>query len=335
MASLRKATAEGLSYPARDSDMKKKLVWEEPARKTLIELGKSGSLDKTYEDTNSERLELAKIRGEGYIVKVKYGALRGREDRDAKEGKAATGALAKLTLANSPRYKKVFNEKQCNDCRRNVLVNLDNKIEVRGAGVVQNIAKPRKEMTKVGPDTQGREVLQRANQDSGAEGPSKGQQQITKVAGASLAKHGIMGNEGDATGAKKTKELEQGSKEQGPLRWRASGSLQQQGPQGAKEQEKRTTGVEHVRELPRAYRNRGLQEQGREKQGPPGSRASESYQQRGHPRERKKGSMNARVEKRQEPPATKASRRKGLQERESEEQDQKDRSFQHPCRAQH
>ena len=42
-------------------------------------------------------------------------------------------------------------------------------------------------------------------------------------------------------------------------------------------------------ELPRAYLNRDLQEQGNEKQGPPGSRASGSFRHRGPQRERKSG----------------------------------------------
>ena len=73
---------------------------------------------------------------------MKYGALRSGDNRDSGVGKAATGALDKLTSANNPRYTKVFDEKQWNDCRRNVLVNLDNEIKLGGAGVVQNMANP-------------------------------------------------------------------------------------------------------------------------------------------------------------------------------------------------
>ena len=196
---------------------------------------------------------------------MKYGALRGKDDGDADEGKAAAGALAKLTSADYQRFRKVFNEKQGNDCRRQVLVNnLDDEIALRGAGMVQNMANPRKETTKAVLETQGREVLQTpvlmANQDSGTAVPSKGRPRIKTVATASLAKahkHGIAGTQREAAGAKETKELEQGSEKQGPLRSRASGSLQHQGPPGAKEQETRTAGVERFQEFPatEAFRN--------------------------------------------------------------------------------
>ena len=70
--------------------MKKKLGYEEPAIRTLLERGKSGAPDRTYEaranivnlpngydkqEINPKRLELVKIRGE--------------DDRDADKGKAA------------------------------------------------------------------------------------------------------------------------------------------------------------------------------------------------------------------------------------------------------
>ena len=77
------------------------------------------------QETNPERLGLVKIRGE--------------DNRDANEGKAATGALAKLTSANYQRYKKVLDEKRANDYRRNALINHDSEIVLRGAGVAQNM----------------------------------------------------------------------------------------------------------------------------------------------------------------------------------------------------
>ena len=113
-----KGTADGRSYLAQDADVKKKLGYEEPAIKTLIEMGKSKAPDRTYkvmativnlpnscdkQKINPERLDLVKIRGKGYNVKVKYGALRGEDDRDADEGKAITDALAKLTSADHQR----------------------------------------------------------------------------------------------------------------------------------------------------------------------------------------------------------------------------------------
>ena len=76
--------------------------------------------------------------------------------------------------------------------------------------------------------------------------PSKGLQQIKTVVGASLTKaynHGIAETLREAAMAKEMEELEQGREEQGPPRSRASGSLQQQGPPGAKDQETRTARV--------------------------------------------------------------------------------------------
>ena len=116
---------------------------------------------------------------------------------------------------------------------------------------------------------------------------------IKTVATSSLAKahkHGIAGTQREPAGVKETKELEQRCEKQEPPRSKASRSPQPQRPPGVKEPETRTTGVERFREvpateafrnkgrqdqeLPTAYRNRGLQEQGNEKQGLPGSRAS-------------------------------------------------------------
>ena len=170
----RKGAAEVLPYLARNANMKKKLVGEELARRTVIELSKSGAPNRIYgvvativnlpnsydkQETNPERLERAKVRGEGNNVKVKYGALRYGDDRDADGGKAPAGALAKLTSANNPRYKKVFGEKHWNDCRRNVLVNLNDEIVLRGAGVVQNMANSRKKSTEAVLEAQGSKVL--------------------------------------------------------------------------------------------------------------------------------------------------------------------------------
>ena len=103
------------------------------------------------QETIPERHEWVKIRGE--------------DDRDEDEGKAAAGALAKITSANYQRYKKVFDEKQGNNCRHNALVNLDNEIMLRGAGVAQNWGLVRdlnpgplnssKETTEAVPEIQG------------------------------------------------------------------------------------------------------------------------------------------------------------------------------------
>ena len=125
---LRKGAAEGMSHLARNDGMKKKLVGEETAMRTIIELGKSGApnrmmyrvmativnLHHSYDkqETNPERLKLAEIRGECNKGKVKYGALRSGDNRDSGVGKAAAGALDKLTSANNLRYTKVFVEKQ-------------------------------------------------------------------------------------------------------------------------------------------------------------------------------------------------------------------------------
>ena len=58
------------------------------------------------------------------------------------------------------------------------MVNLKDKIVLRGAGVVQNVANSRKETTKAVLDTQGREGLQTpvlvANQESGTAVASRG-----------------------------------------------------------------------------------------------------------------------------------------------------------------
>ena len=149
--------------------------------------------------------------------------------------------------------------------------------------------------------------------DTGAAVPSKGLLQIKTVDGGSSAKankHSIPGTQRKAARAKETEERKQCSKEQGPPRLEASRNLQQRGPQGAKVQDTRAAGVEHLQELPvieafrskrarskgrqgrklpRDYRSKDIQVQGREKHGLPGLRASESFQQQRHPGERKKG----------------------------------------------
>ena len=118
---------------------------------------------------------------------------------------------------------------------------IDDEIGLRGAGVVQNMANSRKETTKAVPETQGREVLQApgltASRDSGTAVPSKGSQQIKKVAGGSHAKahkHGIAGTQREAAMTEEMEELGQGGEKQGPPRSRASESLQQQGNPGEK-----------------------------------------------------------------------------------------------------
>ena len=171
------------------------------------------------QETNPERLELATIRCKGNNVQVKCGARRCRDDRDADEGKTAAGTLAKPTSADNPRYKKVFKEKQWNDGRRNGLVNLDDKIVLRGAGVVQNMANSRKETTKAVPEIQRKKVLQSpgrtANRASGTAGPSKGLQQIKTKAGASAAKahkHSIARTQREAAVAEEAEELGKGER---------------------------------------------------------------------------------------------------------------------------
>ena len=138
------------------------------------------------QETNLERLELVKIRGE--------------DDRNANKGKAAIGTLAQLTLANYQKYKKVVEEKQRNDDRRNALANHDNKIVLKGAGVAQKTVNSRKETTEAGPEIQGRDGLQNpeltAHKNGGTAAPSKGLQRIKVVAGASLAKDHKQGWQG-------------------------------------------------------------------------------------------------------------------------------------------
>ena len=193
------------------------------------------------QETNPERLGRAKIEGEGNYVKVKYGIPRGEDEGNADMRKVVVGALAKLTSANNPRNKKVFNEKQGNDGRRNRLVNLDDKIVLKGAGGDQNRANSRKGTTNTVPERQGKEVLQApgltASQDSGTAAPSKGSQQIKTVAGGPLAKahkHGSTGTQRKAAMTGEVEEQGQGGEEQGPPGSRASESLQQQGRPGAK-----------------------------------------------------------------------------------------------------
>ena len=109
------------------------------------------------------------------------------------------------------------------------------------------------------------------------------------------------------------KELEQGSKQKGPPRARASGKLQQQRPPGVKEQKTGTAGVERDPEAPateafrskgrqgrdflRSYRNEGLQEQGKEKQGQPKSGVYENSQQQGPPGEKREAARDSRGER--------------------------------------
>ena len=138
-----------------------------------------------------------------------------------------------------------------------MLANLDDEIGLREAGVVQNMVNSGKETKEAVLETQVMKVLKAlvptANLDSGTAVPSKGLRRTKAVAGASLAKdhkHGIAGTQREAAGAKKRKELEQGSEKKGPPRAKASGNLQQQRPPGAKEQKTRTIGVERYLEVP-------------------------------------------------------------------------------------
>ena len=155
-----------------------------------------------------------------------------------------------------------------------MLANLDDEIGLREAGVVQNMVNSGKETTEVVLETQVMEGLKAlamtANLDSGKAVPSKGPQQIKATAGASLAKankHGIARTQKEAAVAEETEDLElkQGSEEQGPPRSRASGSLQHQGPPGAREQETRTAGGESFRErsATEAFRSGGARSKGR------------------------------------------------------------------------
>ena len=174
---------------------------------------------------------------------------------------AAAGALATLTSAKNPKYKKVLDAKQWNDRQRNVLAILDNEIVRRDARVVQNMVNSCKETAEAVLETQVMKVLKAlvptANLDSGTAVPSKGLQQTKTRAGASLAnahKHDIVRTLRKTAVAKETEglELEKESEEQGPPRSRTSGNLQQQGPPGARNKDRRG------RELPRSSSNRGL-----------------------------------------------------------------------------
>ena len=110
---------------------------------------------------------------------------------------------------------------------------------------------------------------------------------------------------------------ERGGEEQGPLGSRASQIFQQQGSLGLRERGARAAGGESFQDLPaagasrneevwskgrrgrerlRASCGKGLQQQGRKKQAPPGSRAWESLQQQGPPGVRKQGTRGARIE---------------------------------------
>ena len=106
--------------------------------------------------------------------------------------KAAAGTLATLTLPTNPKYKKVLDAKQWNDCRRNVLAILDDEIVQRVDGVVQNMVNSCKETAEAVWEILVMEVLKAlvltAKRDSGTAVPSNGLQHIKAVARASLAK---------------------------------------------------------------------------------------------------------------------------------------------------
>ena len=69
--------------------------------------------------------------------------MRGGDDRDAAVVKAAASALAKNLIR-----KKVLNTKQWNDCMLNGRATLDDKIVLKGAGVVQTMGSSCKEATE-------------------------------------------------------------------------------------------------------------------------------------------------------------------------------------------
>ena len=196
------------------------------------------------------------IKGKGNDNEVKYWALRGGDDRDAAEAKAGNSALAKR-----PRCKAVLDTKHWNDGLGNVLATLNDEIVPRGAGVVQNLVDACKETAGAGRETTVMEVLKAlallADWDSGTALPGKGLQQIKTVAGPpsprlkSPASRGLRGR------PPWPKRWRRWGKEERSPRLRASGSLLQQGPTGAKEQETRTTGVERCRDLPATEALRG------------------------------------------------------------------------------
>ena len=82
---------------------------------------------------------------------------------------------------------------------------------------------------------------------------------------AKALKPGITGTQREAAVDEEREEMGQGREEQGPTRSRASGSLQQQGPTGAKESDTRTNGVKRFRELSatEALRGKGAGSKGR------------------------------------------------------------------------
>ena len=126
----------------------------------------------------------------------------------------------------------------------------------KGTVRTQKTVNSRKETTEAGPEIQEREGLQSqertAQKDSDTAAPSKRLQRTKAVSGASLAKdhkNGIAGTQREATGAEKIKELDQGSKQKGPPRARASEKPQQQRPPGVKEQKQGPLGSSATQRL--------------------------------------------------------------------------------------